>query len=66
MRIKILEKLILAGYDNDKKIAEMNIENLILNNDFNRLELETIIRIKQAILNKNIISFISGKEKEEK
>lgn len=66
MRIKILEKLILAGYDNDKKIAEMNIENLILNNDFNRLELETIIRIKQAIQNKNIISFISGKEKEEK
>lgn len=66
MRIKILEKLILAGYDNDKKIAEMNIENLILNNDFNRLELETIIRIKQAILNKNIISFISGKEREEK
>lgn len=66
MRIKILEKLILAGYDNDKKIAEMNIENLILNNDFNRLELETIIRIKQAILNKNIISFISGKDKEEK
>lgn len=65
-RIKVLEKLIFNGYDTDKKVIDLKIEDLISNNNFSRSDLEIIVRIKNALINKELFSFISGSDKEVK
>ena len=38
-RLKVLEKLFTSGYDTDKKIVDMKIEEIICNENFNRSDL---------------------------
>lgn len=63
-RIKVLEKLFDNGYDNEDKISKMKIEDLLKNTNFSRTDLEIAFAIKESILNKKIISFLSGRKEE--
>ncbi len=64
IRIKVLEKLFENGYDNEEKISKMKIETLLKNINFNRTDLEVAVAIKEAILNKKIVAFLSGRKEE--
>ena len=64
IRIKILEKLFENGYDSEEKISKMKIEDLLKNRSFTRTDLEVALIIKESVLNKKIISFLSGRKEE--
>lgn len=61
-RFRVLEKVIKTGYDTDKKIINLKLEELILMESFNRSDLEIVVGIKNALLNKSLIAFLSGLE----
>lgn len=61
-RFKVFEKLIKNGYSTDKKMLNMKIEDLILKTNMNRGELMIAIGIKNALSNKNIVSFLCNNE----
>ena len=62
---KTLEKLFNAGFNTDKKILAMKLEDLEKLNNLTSSEMMIIIDFKRAIRNRQIISFLSGyKEKE--
>ena len=42
----------------------MKIETLLKNINFNRTDLEVAVAIKEAILNKKIVAFLSGRKEE--
>ncbi len=61
---KTLEKLFNAGFNTDKKILAMKLEDLEKLNNLTSSEMMIIIDFKRAIRNRQIISFLSGyKEK---
>ncbi len=61
---KTLEKLFGAGFNTDKKILAMKLEDLEKLNNLTSSEMLIIIDFKRAIKNRQIISFLSGyKEK---
>ena len=60
IRMKVLEKLISLGYDTDKKIMDLNVEELIVKDSINRTELVIAIEIKKSLANKSLISYLSG------
>ena len=61
---KTLEKLFGAGFNTDKKILVMKLEDLEKINNLTSSEMMIIIDFKRAIKNRQIISFLSGyKEK---
>ena len=61
---KTLEKLFSAGFNTDKKILAMKLEDLEKINNLTSSEMMIIIDFKRAIKNRQIISFLSGyKEK---
>ena len=61
---KTLEKLFGAGFNTDKKILAMRLEDLEKLNNLTSSEMMIIIDFKRAIKNRQIISFLSGyKEK---
>lgn len=64
IRIKVLEKLFENGYDTEDKISKMKLEDLLKNMSFNRTDLEIAFLIKESILNKKIITFLSGRKEE--
>lgn len=59
-KLNVFQKLIILGFDTDKKILDMKIEELILTDDITRKELNIAVGIKQALSNKTLVSFISG------
>lgn len=59
-RQKTLKKLFANGYDNDNKILEMKIENLITQTEFSKAEILICIGIKEAICKKRLVSFLSA------
>ena len=59
-KLKLFEKLLNAGYNTDKKIMDMKIEEIILLSNFSRSELMIAVEIKQALISKTLISFFSG------
>lgn len=61
---KTLEKLFNAGFNTDKKILAMKLEDLEKLNNLTSSEMMIIIDFKRAIRNRQLISFLSGyKEK---
>ena len=61
---KTLEKLFGAGFNTDKKILAMKLEDLEKLNNLTSSEMMIIIDFKRAIKNRQIITFLSGyKEK---
>lgn len=63
-RQKIFKKLILLGYNTDKKIQDMKIEDLILVHKLNRKELELSLSLKQALNEKRLVSFLCDSDLE--
>ena len=61
-RLRVLDKLIREGYNTDKKIIDLKVENLIQQTTFNRTELTIAIGIKNALVNKKIITFLCNNE----
>ncbi len=59
-RFKVFEKLIKNGYDTDKKIINMKVEQLILLPSFNRMELTIAVGIRDALIGKCLVSFLCG------
>lgn len=61
---KTLEKLFDAGFNTDKKILAMKMEDLVKLPNLTSNETLIIIEFKTAIKNRDIIAFLSGnKEK---
>ena len=61
---KTLEKLFGAGFNTDKKILAMKLEDLEKLNNLTSSEMMIIIDFKKKKKNRQIISFLSGyKEK---
>lgn len=63
---KTLEKLFNAGFNTEKKITSIQIEDLQIIQDITTTEMNIIIDFKKAIKNKNIIAFFSGIEEGKK
>ena len=61
---KTLEKLFSSGFDTDKKIIEIKLEDLARLPNLQSMEIAIILELKKVIKEKQIISFFSGaKEK---
>lgn len=61
---KTLDKLFGAGFNTEKKILAMQLEDLEKINNLTSSEMMIIIEFKGSIKNKQIIAFLSGyKEK---
>lgn len=57
---KTLEKLFGAGFNTEKKIQAMQLEDLEKLNNLTSSEMMIIIDFKRVIKNKQIIAFLSG------
>lgn len=63
---KLLEKLFKAGFDTEKDILMMSLEDLAKIPDISSIEITIILDLKKAIKSKKIIAFLSGnKERKE-
>lgn len=58
--MKTLEKLFIAGFNTEKRILTMQMEDLIKINNLTSNETLIIIDFKKAVKDKQIISFLSG------
>jgi len=63
---KLLEKLFKAGFDTEKDILMMSLEDLAKIPDISSIEITIILDLKKAIKSKKIIAFLRGnKERKE-
>ena len=60
LRLKVLEKIFNVGFNTDDKISKLKIEELLKFQEFSRNDLEIVLGLRDAYLNKNIITFLSG------
>lgn len=65
-RLRVLNKITDLGYDTDKKILNIKIEDLVLNNDISKSDLTIVVGIKKALLNKSLVTFLCATEEGEK
>lgn len=63
---KLLEKLFKAGFNTEKDMLMMSLEDLTKIPDITSLEITIILDLKQAIKTKKIIAFLSCNENIEK
>ena len=59
---KLLEKIFKAGFNTEKKILSIELNDLSKITDLTSIEINILIDLKKAIKNKKIISFLSGIE----
>ena len=62
---KTLDKLFNAGFNTEKKITSMQMEDLLKIQDITSVEMNIIIEFKKAIKSKKIIAFLSGNDEKE-
>ena len=62
---KTLDKLFNAGFNTEKKITSMQMEDLLKIQDITSIEMNIIIEFKKAIKSKKIIAFLSGNDEKE-
>lgn len=64
---KILEKLFEAGFTTDKEILKMQMSDITkINGGLSSQELIIVLEIQEAIKNKELIPYMSGKKREKK
>ena len=63
---KTLEKLFEVGFNTDKKILALKLEDLTKISNLQNNETMIIIEFKNAVKNKKIIEFLSGYKEKEK
>jgi len=61
---KTLDKLFNAGFNTEKKILAIQIEDLQKIPDISSIEMNIIVDLKKAIKSKKLIAFLSGYEEE--
>lgn len=59
---KLLEKLFKSGFNDEKSILNIQLEDLVKINDISNNEITILLALKRAIRNKKIIAFLSGIE----
>lgn len=64
-KMKTIEKLFNAGFNTDKKIMCLKLEDLNKIANLQANETTTIIEFKNAVKSKQIINFLSGGENNE-
>lgn len=57
---KTLEKLFDAGFNTEKKILAMKLEDLVMIPNLQSIEALIIVEFKRAIKTREIVSFLSG------
>ena len=57
---KTLEKMFDAGFNTERKILNMKLDDLIKIQNLQSSETLILIEIKNAIKNRNLLSFLSG------
>lgn len=63
---KLLDKLFKAGFNTDKTILNIQLDDLVKIKDISTLEINILLDLKRAIKNKQIIAFLNGnKERKE-
>lgn len=65
-RLRVLNKITDLGYDTDKKILNIKIEDLVLKNNISKSDLTIIVGIKKSLLNKSLVSFLCATDEGEK
>lgn len=61
-RFKAFQTLIRIGYDTDKKILDLKVEELVLKTNMNRSDLAVAIGLKNALAEKRLVTFLCGME----
>ena len=59
---KTLDKLFNAGFNTEKKILAIQIEDLQKMPEVSSIEMNIIVDLKKAIKSKKLIAFLSGQE----
>lgn len=59
---KLLEKIFKAGFNTEKSILAISLEDLQKIQDITALEITIILDLKKAIRNKKLIAFLSCNE----
>lgn len=59
---KLLEKIFKAGFTDEKKISNLQLDDLRQIQDISSTDINIILDLKKAIKDKKIIAFLSGKE----
>ena len=57
---KTLEKMFEAGFDTDRKILAMQMDDLKKLSSLSSIEIMIIIEFKEAVKKKQVIAFLSG------
>ena len=61
-KAKTLEKLIISGFDDEEKIKNMKLDDVFEIKDISPIDIQNIKELREAIRNKKIIAFFSGKK----
>lgn len=61
-RFKVFKILTDIGYNTDKKIIDLKVEELILKTDMNKSDLAIAIGLRNALANKKLVTFLCGME----
>ena len=61
-RFKVFQTLIGIGYNTDKKILDLKVEELVLKTNMNRSDLAIAIGLKNALSDKRLVTFLCGME----
>ena len=61
---KLLEKIFNAGFNNEKDILSIKLDDLPKISDLTSLEINIIKELKKANKNKKVIAFLNGNKRE--
>ncbi len=65
-RFRVFQTLIRYGYNTDRKLIGLVIEELVLKTDLNRSDLAIAVGIRNALKDRNLVTFLCGMEEIEK
>ena len=61
-RFKVFQTLIGIGYNTDKKILDLKVEELVLKTNMNRSDLAIAVGLRNALKDRNFVTFLCGLE----
>ena len=65
-RFRVFQTLIRYGYNTDKKIINLIVEELVLKTDMNRSDLAIAVGLRNALRDRRLVTFLCGMEEIEK
>ena len=61
-RFRVFQTLIRYGYNTDKKIINLIVEELVLKTDMNRSDLAIAVGLRNALRDRRLVTFLCGME----